>query len=183
MSKPLDIGATLSEGWNSFTNNVVTLLVGLILVAIISGVSLGIAAGPMLLGYSRACLKAQRGEKPELGEIFSGFDNFGQAFVLLLLIAIGAFIGAIFLVLPALIWAYFVYWAFWFMADGENNAIECIKKSIEVQKQDVGASVVFLLVVAIIQSVGSGTGIGTLLTGPLTNTMAASGFDRLTKGE
>jgi len=181
MSSPMDVGATLSEGWNVFTKNAVALIVGIVLVGLIGGFSMFLLMGPMLLGYYRMCLKAQAGESVEVGDVFSGFSDFVPAFVLSLLMGIIITIGLFFLVLPGIIAAYLFFWAFWFLADGEMNPIECLKKSAELQQKDLGGSIVFVLVNGLLQSVGSSTMIGVLLTGPLGSTMAASAFARATK--
>lgn len=182
MNKPLDIGETLSASWETFTKNAAALIVGFLLMAIVGGISMGICLGPLLVGYCRMCLRANRGEKVEIGDVFKGFDTFGPAFVLMLLVGLCVMIGMMLLFIPGLIAGYLLFWSFWFMADGETSATECMKKSSELARADVGAGIVFVLVNGIVNAVGNAIPFGSLITGPIAMAMAGSGFDRAVNG-
>ena len=57
----IDFGTAFSKGWEGFTKNIVNLIVGFLLVAVIS---ITIILAPiMMAGIYRMALKAVRGEK------------------------------------------------------------------------------------------------------------------------
>ncbi|MCA9685313.1 MAG: hypothetical protein KC457_24245 [Myxococcales bacterium] len=176
MNNALDIGSNLSTGWETFTKNAVAMILGLFLVALVGGVSLGICLGPLILGYNRMVLRAVRGEQVSPGDVFSGFDKFGPAFVLMLLMGLAIGVGFMLLFIPGLILGYLFYWSFWFMAAGEDSAVECMKKSSALARADVGSGIVFVLVNGVIQGAGNAIPFGGLITGPVAMGMAGSGF-------
>ncbi len=181
MNNPFDIGSTLSTAWETFTKNAVGLILGLLLVGLVGGISFGICLGPLLLGYNRMVLAALRGEQVSPGDVFSGFDKFGQAFVLMLLMGLAIGVGFVLLVIPGLILAYLFFWSFWFMAAGEESAVDCMKKSSALARADVGSGAVFVIVNAIIQGAGNAIPFGGLVSGPVATAMAGSAFIRATQ--
>ena len=66
------------------------LLAQFLLVFVITGASFGIIlGGPMMVGFTYCCLKKVDGEKLEFGDLFRGFDNFGNALLAFVLLALG----------------------------------------------------------------------------------------------
>ena len=56
--------------------------------ALLSIVTLGILAGPMLMGMFRMAYKTMRGERPEIGDLFNWQGSFLQAFLTGLIFAV-----------------------------------------------------------------------------------------------
>lgn len=180
MNKPLDIGETLKLGWESFTGNAVPLIVGLLLAAIVSGFTLGICAGAMIIGYNKMVLRAARGESVAIGDVFEGFQRFVPGLVFVLLAGIAISIGFMLLIIPGLVLSFMLFYAPWIMADDDDiGAIDAMKASIELFKQDVGGTIVFALVSGIISSIGGIVPFGSLVTGPVAAGMIAHGFLRV----
>ncbi len=175
---PLDIGETLKLGWADFTRHPVELIVGTLLVGLLSVVSLGICAPALIVGYYRMCLKAARGEPIVIGDVFSGFPSFLNALLLGLIAAVGVTIGLVLLVIPGLIVCYLIFWAFFFMADGEESPMACIKRSMEYNSAHVGDVLVFVLVAIVIQGVGGLVPFGSLIAAPVVSAMTAHAFLR-----
>lgn len=179
MDKPLDIGENLKLGWNTFTENAVAMIVGMLLVAVVGGFSLGICLPAMLLGYNQMILRAINGEKVEIGDVFGGFKNFVPAFILYLIMAIAIGIGMMFLVIPGLIIAFMFVWAPWILAQEPTmSPIDCLKASVEAVKGDIGGNAVFVLVFMVISAAGNFVPFGGLLTSPVATAMMAHGFKR-----
>lgn len=182
VANPLDIGETVGAGWEVFKNNAAAMIVGLLAVGVVGGFTLGICMGPMLIGYMRMALRAARGETVAIGDVFGGFDKFLPSLGLFFLVAIGVFVGMMLLVIPGIIFAFLAYWSFWIMADSELSAIDCIKKSVELVREDIGGTLVFMIVSSLINAAGNFVPFGSLITGPIAIGMGASGFERLTRG-
>ncbi|NVB39382.1 hypothetical protein G6O69_16185 [Pseudenhygromyxa sp. WMMC2535] len=182
MNNALDIGATLNQAWEVFSKNAAAFILGFLLVGLVGAVTLGICLGPLLVGFNRMVLRALRGEKVEAGQVFAGFDMFGPAFVLMLLVGLTVFAGLLLFFIPGLIAGYLLFWSLWFMADGEQSAVECMKKSSALARADIGGGLIFVIVNGVIQSAGNVVPFGGLLTAPLAITMAGSGFSRAVHG-
>ncbi len=108
----LDVGLTFRSGWNAFAADIVPLLVGGLIAGILSVVTLGILAGPLVAGlYSMVVGRIRDDRRAEIGDVFSCMDRFwsffGAAIVLVVLIGLASLtiIGG---VLLATIWMYVI---------------------------------------------------------------------------
>jgi hypothetical protein len=106
----LDIGLAFKNGWNAFTADVVPFLVGTLIAGLLSIITLGILAGPLVAGlYEMAVRRMRDGRRAEIGDVFSCFDRFWSylwaALVLVVLIGLASItiVGG---VLLATIWIY-----------------------------------------------------------------------------
>lgn len=106
----LDIGHVFRHGWRLFIDDIGPLLLGTLIAAALTIVSLGILAGPLFAGlYGMVIGRVREGRRPEVGDVFSGFDHFwryfGAALALAVLIGLASItiIGGLLL---AAIWIY-----------------------------------------------------------------------------
>ena len=89
-----------------------------------------VIGGPIKVGYARFTLKITRGEHVEFKDLFSGFDVFGEAFLLNLRIILRILGWTLLFIIPGIVAAYRYAQAFFVMA--ENPALssgECIERS------------------------------------------------------
>ena len=89
-----------------------------------------VIGGPIKVCYARFCMKITRGEPVEFKDLFSGFDVFGEAFLLNLRILLRIIGWTLLFIIPGIIAAYRYAQAFNVMA--ENPALgsgECIERS------------------------------------------------------
>ena len=75
------VGDCLSGAWGTFKKNVLTHVVCTLLVMVVAGISAGLLAGPMMVGYMRMIERETRGEAVQIGDVFRGFDDFVPAFL------------------------------------------------------------------------------------------------------
>jgi len=108
----LDVGLAFKGGWNTFTADIVPLLIGGIIACILSIVTLGILAGPLFAGlYKMVADRVRDGHKATVGDVFGCMDRFWDflvaAFVLVVLIGLASLtiVGG---VLLATIWMYVI---------------------------------------------------------------------------
>jgi hypothetical protein len=82
---PVRIGEWIENGFNLYKENFRTLVLASIFVVVLSSVTVGILAGPMLAGLVLLTLELMAGNepKPEAGRVFKGFDYFIPAFLFL----------------------------------------------------------------------------------------------------
>lgn len=129
-------------GGNIFAKNwLMTLLVFLVYSAIVSVVgaipvvsvvALIIITGPFAYGISRVLVKRARGQGDvEISEMFIGFtENFGQSFLLELLIGVYTFLWSLLFVIPGIVKAYSYSMAFYIMQDDPSKGWKtCIDES------------------------------------------------------
>jgi uncharacterized membrane protein len=95
-------GEWIQQGFELYMANIGVWIVASLLVFVISHATAGILAGPMLAGLIWMALAQidKKDVKPQIGDIFKGFDYFLQAFLFFLIWAIIG--GAVFSVLAVL---------------------------------------------------------------------------------
>jgi hypothetical protein len=84
----ISLGEWLSRGWHVYKENWVLMSLATLFGGFLSLVTVGILAGPVLMGLFRMAFKTMRGEKPEIGDLFNWEGRFGQAFLAFLIFAL-----------------------------------------------------------------------------------------------
>ena len=76
-------GEWIQQGWELYKANIGVWIVASLLAIVISGATLGILSGPMMAGLAwMALVLVDRKEpKPQIGDVFKGFDYFLQSFL------------------------------------------------------------------------------------------------------
>jgi len=76
-------GEWIQQGWELYKANIGIWIVASLLVIVISVATLGILSGPMMAGLAwMALVLVDRKEpKPQMGDVFKGFDYFLQSFL------------------------------------------------------------------------------------------------------
>jgi hypothetical protein len=125
----LDVGLAFKKGWDAFTADIVPFLVGALIAGLLSVLTLGILAGPLVAGlYNMAIRRMRDGRRAEIGDVFSCFDRFWSylwaALVLVVFIGLASLtiVGG---VLLATIWLY----VFPFMVDRRMGLTDAMAAS------------------------------------------------------
>ncbi len=94
-----------------------------------------VLAGAFTLGLTMQSLKVMRDDKPTVNDIFSGFKNFGNAFLAHLINSILIFLWTLLLIIPGIIKAYSYSMTFYIMCDDPSiSANDARKKSMELMR-------------------------------------------------
>ena len=75
------LGDWLSGGWKVYSENAAMMSVATLLATILSFCTLGIMAGPLLMGLYRMAFKTMRQERLEMNDLFNWGNRFWQAFL------------------------------------------------------------------------------------------------------
>jgi hypothetical protein len=75
-SHDVDLGDWLQGGWQIYKEYWVEMSMGALIGSFLSVCTLGLLAGPTLLGLYRMAFKAMRGERPDVGDIFEWEGRF-----------------------------------------------------------------------------------------------------------
>jgi uncharacterized membrane protein len=164
-----DIGKCISAGISGLKTNPVTHIATTLLVGIVGGVSAGLLTGPMVVGYMRMIKLEDEGGKPEIADVFKGFDDFVPALLAVLLSSIVVSIGFMLCFIPGLLVMALVPTAAYLVATGEKDGINAIRRAFDALKANLMGAFFCALVLGIIGSVGAILcGVGMLLTLPIT---------------
>jgi hypothetical protein len=174
-------GKWIEAGFNLYKNNFSTLVLAAVIGLVLSTVTVGLLAGPMIAGLVIMTLQLLRKMEPRpgAGRIFRGFDYFLNAFLFIvvwgIVILIGSFILALFPVIGQLLSLFFLYAAQAFLmfgmfliVDKELNFLPASRESIQIVKTNFWPFFGLSAIASIIGSIGAvAFGIGIVLTIPI----------------
>jgi len=161
----LDYEDIFSRSWNAFKGNVAAFIVATIIV--VFGSIFIVTIAPLFYGLTYMAVKGLRGEKVEINDVFEGFNRFVKSWVLLLVSVILIGIGYMLLILPGLILSILLIYSFPLLVIKDYGAMDAIKESIDISKQNFVDSLVLFIIVAIISTIGGITYLGTFVTTPI----------------
>ncbi|MCO5045561.1 MAG: hypothetical protein M9935_09860 [Kiritimatiellae bacterium] len=181
MQPNVDIAEALRRGFDLYKENITTLLIVTLLVLVISVVTVGILAGPMAAGLILVVLRlADKTEpKPEVGDLFKGFDFFLPSLVFVILMAVVQlvgrfilawipFIGVLLGTLFSVALSTFVMFALFYVVDRKSEVVAAIQQSIDLVKKNFWIFLGLNIVVGLVASLGLiACGIGVVVTAPI----------------
>ena len=148
---------------------------------VIGTIATYIIVGPMTVGGVRFTLAVSRKGKPEIGQLFSGFDRFGTHLAAYLLQTIFVALWTLLLIIPGIIAALSYSMTYFIIAeDSSISASEAIRKSKKMMKGNkwklscLGFRFIGWLLLAILSF-----GIGFLWVGPYMYVSYAQFYDDL----
>lgn len=153
MASP-NISDCVSAGFSGLKNNPVTHIVATLLVIFISGVGFGLLTGPMVVGYMKLIKIEEEGGKPEIADVFKGFENFVPALLAVLVGSIIVSIGYMLCILPGMLLMAIIPTAAYLVACGENDGINALKRAWAAVKGNLLGAFFCMLVLGIIGNLG-----------------------------
>ena len=189
MKKEFDIGKCFSEGWDLYKGNMGVLILGYLIVSVISGFTLGILSGPLLVGYFMIVDRLIKNdpEKPGAGDVFKGMSKFGPAFVAMLLFIVVAMVASLLPVIgqiAAYIISPLLMFTIMFITFEDLGVIDAFKKVI---KGVTSGEMLMPIVLGILANLVGGVGaflclIGIIFTMPFAMTLYVCAYRQMTDG-
>ncbi len=179
------VGDLLKESWEITKPNLVPLLVGSILIGVVVSVLsmiplAGLVAGPFYGGLLVMALRATEGKPIEIGHSFAGLKMFVPLLLVTLVVGLAVGIGSILLIIPGLYLAMATMYSTYLVIDREMEFMDAIKASVGVVNKSIVPHIVLLLVLGLVNFVGSiPCGLGLLVTGPLSMVAVALVYKRV----
>jgi MFS family permease len=186
-------GKWIEEGFSLYKNNFGTLVLASVIALVLSTVTIGLLAGPMIAGLLIVALQLLRKEepKPDAGRVFRGFDYFINSFLFFavwgIAILIGSFILALFPVIGQLLSLFFLYAAQAFLMFGMYLIVDkqltfrpASRESIKTVKTNFWPFFGLWAIASIIGSIGAiAFGIGIVLTIPIQACILAVAYQEI----
>ncbi len=174
-------GEWIEKGFKLYKDNFGLLVLASLIAVLISAVTFGILAGPLMAGMFLITLDLIDGKepKPDAGMVFKGFNYFLNAFLFVLLWGVLMFVVSFLLsfipCIGSLIALFLVYSAqtllmfgLFFIVEDKMEFWPASMKSIEKVKENFWPFLGFFVVISIIGSIGAVLcGIGIILTFPI----------------
>ena len=134
-----------AKAWAACKGNWGVAILSVIIVGIISGICGVIPAvgslitlvitGPLMLGLVVVFSKLIKGEKAEIVDLFDGFKNFVNSFLLYILNSLFTLLWSLLFVIPGIVMSYAYSMSFYILKDNpELSANEARKQSIEMMR-------------------------------------------------
>jgi uncharacterized membrane protein len=168
------------DSWTVFIKDFVLYIIAGIITMLIGGITLGILMGPLMIGFIQLCRRRRNGENVSAGAVFDGLSKFLPAFLLMIVTAIGMIIGFFLLVIPGIVFGFFVSYALIIMAYRESGVSDSITASFEFVKTNLVHVLVLTLLLIIVNSVGSLVILGNFITFPFSILATTIAYEKLT---
>ena len=134
-----------AKAWAACKGNWGVAILSIIIVGIISGICGVIPAvgslitlvitGPLMLGLVVVFSKLIKGEKAEIVDLFDGFKNFVNSFLLYILNSLFTLLWSLLFVIPGIVMSYAYSMSYYILKDNpELSANEARKQSIEMMR-------------------------------------------------
>ncbi len=183
----------IEEGFTLYKNNFATLVLASVIALVLSMVTIGILAGPMIAGLIIVTLQLLRKEvpKPDAGGVFKGFNYFLSSFLFMVIwgiaILTGSFILALFPIIGQLLSLCFVYSAqaflmfgLYLIVDKNMNFWPASQESIRMVKTNFWPFLGLSVIASIMGSIGAiAFGIGIVLTIPIQACILAAAYQEI----
>jgi hypothetical protein len=186
----VNFGDWIEKGFILYKDNFGTLVLASILVLVLSVVTVGILAGPMIAGLSIVILDLlnKKEPKPEAGKVFKGFDYFLNSFLFTVVWGLAIIVGSLILgIIPligqlaSIFFAYaaqaYLMFGFFLIVDGQMDFQAASKESINTVKTNFWPFFGLSAVAGIIGSIGAvACGIGIVFTIPIQGCILAVAY-------
>jgi len=137
----MDIWANLKKVLESYSKNFAPVFLATLMTAVLSGITFGLLAGPLLGGLYIFLRKTMEGERVELKEIFNRFDKFFPTLVIVLITFLAGFIISIIRAIPLIgllisfaassLLALVSFMAIAFVVEKDLSPVDAIKRSLQ----------------------------------------------------
>jgi uncharacterized membrane protein len=144
----------IGQGWELVKDDLGTFVLMTIVMSVVNGVVPLLLQGATTAGFQGACKKKLCGQKPQLGDLFDGFQVFGATLVAHIVISILTFIGVLFLIIPGLVVAAMYIFTFLFIIDKRMDFSAAMRASHAVVKQDYVGYTLFIIVLGLLNFAG-----------------------------
>lgn len=166
-------GAAIGYGWRGFKNNAGSFLGMALLIIVVSAVFGGLSGGDtdvsvgnsllqiigqivttvMSAAMIKGALDVTAGRQVSIGNMFADWNKV-QVLIAAVLVAIGTMVGLILLIIPGLIFIFLSWFTNYFIIERDQSAIDGIKSSIGLVKNNIGDLLVLALISVAVVIVG-----------------------------
>lgn len=177
----LDIGAILSEGWRLFTADIggfigFTFVGGVIAVLLALTIVGMLLYVPLFAGLWIVPLMMLKGRPHGFNDFFGGFKQLGELLLLGLVMGLLIILGTIAFILPGIYLGIAWTWAIGLVLDRRMGFWDAMSTSLKVVNKNFWETLLLVLVIAVINSIGSMVVVGSLITIPLSFCMLVAGY-------
>ncbi len=172
------INEIVTKAFNIFKKQYVALILGTLIA--LFGMIFIITIPPLIFGIYFMCINAAKGKKAQISDVFSGFDYFFTSWGLFIVAFLAIIIGFALLVIPGLLLMVLFQYAVAFAILENKGAISSLERSYETAKKNFAFSVVLLILIAVVNSIGGLVRIGVLITIPFTSLCICLAANKLT---
>lgn len=103
----------------------------------VSGIFMLLVSGALLLGLMKFFLALVRRQNSSAGQVFSGFEYFGKAFLLFLVYSLFIFLWTLLFIIPGIIASYRYSQAFYLLADDPKMGVmDCLRTSSAMMRDN-----------------------------------------------
>lgn len=168
-----------TRSWDVFKKDAVLYIVASLIVGVVGSLTVGILAGPLTIGFIRLTRDRLKGQEVGAGDVFGGMSMLIPSLIATILIAIAVTIGSLLLVLPGIAVAVLCAYTYHVMAYDDASVGDALKGSFELVKNNLLLVIILMVLVGILNMIGSVVVVGVLLTAPFSLVAMTVAFEHM----
>ncbi|MCS6770659.1 MAG: hypothetical protein NZ740_01375 [Kiritimatiellae bacterium] len=167
MHSQIDISSVLRRGFELYRDHFLVLILSTLLATVLSVLTVGILAGPMIAGLSLIALGLidRRDPPPDVGRLFQGFSFFVPSLIFviayLVVMFVGSFvlglmpmIGGLLSTLYSMVISTFVMFAIFNIVDRGADVAAAVQQSVEMVKANFWIFFGLYIIASVLSSLG-----------------------------
>jgi uncharacterized membrane protein len=143
-------GRWISEAWAIVKADIGPWILMTLLFLIINSCVPLILQGPLLAGMQLAAMRKILYGRVEVGDLFKGFNQFGNLLIANIVISVFVFAGSLFCIIPGLVLAAVYQFTYLFIVDKKMAFWPAMEASLNLVKRDYLGYTIFLLVAGVL---------------------------------
>ena len=169
------------RSWDVFMKDPVLYIIAGLIVIVVGTLTLGILLPALTVGFMQVVRDRMQNKPASAGGVFGGMGLFVTSLFTAIVIGIGVGIGCVLLVLPGIFIAVVTSFAFQFIALDGAGVGDSLSKSYRLVMDNLVSVIILIVLLGIINGVGSSVVVGALLTAPFTMVAMVIAYEELRK--
>ena len=174
-----NITFSLEKSWDIFKKEYATLILATLITII--GSLLIVTIAPLLFGLYYVTIQLFQGNKVKPFDVMKGFNYFWKSWGIIILAILSIIIGLILLIIPGLFLIVFFQYVVVISLIEKKGVIDSLKRSYAIGRENVGFSIILMIITLLINGVGGITYVCTLFTIPFTTLLIIGAYTKISK--
>jgi uncharacterized membrane protein len=161
-------GRWIGMGWDIVRADLGNFILMTLIALALATVGTFLVAGPLLAGLFIAARRRMLEGRMEIGDLFSGFNLFIDAFLIFIISSLFSLIGLVLCLFPVLLVTAFYLFPYLYLVDRKAGFWDAMEASRAAALQHLGGYIVFVILLLLVNLLGLIVfGVGVLITIPV----------------
>ena len=174
-----NLNSIAKKSFDIFKKEYATLILATLITIV--GSILIVTIAPLFFGLYYVTIQLYEGKKAKPFDVMRGFDYFWKSWGIAILAILCILIGFVLLIVPGLFLIVVFQYVIAVAILEKKGIVDSLKRSYAIGKENIGFSIVLMIIILLIEALGSITYIGLLFTIPFTTLLTIGAYNQIKK--